>query len=117
MKMLRYTVINRDTIEVDLENNYKVIALAAWNNIKKQYYITLMIHENSVNLWNLVEKAENLPLQSNIKSIKRNMAMLVTNLLTEGFFKYYIERYEYELKCFDRGNTLFEKDRTGTKNV
>lgn len=115
--MLKYKILNRDTIEVNLENNYKIIALAHWDNIKKQYYVTLMIHEKSIDNWSLIEKAENMPIESDIKSIKRDMALLVTNLLTDGFFKYYIDRYEYELKCFEKGNAFFETERLNNKNV
>lgn len=115
--MLRYETINRYTIEVDLQNDYKVIALARWHNNEKKYYITLMIHEQSVDNWSLIEKAERIQLKSDVKSIKKDMAALVTDFLTEGFFKEYIERYEYELKCFDRGNELFEKERMDTGNV
>lgn len=115
--MLRYEIINRDTIEVDLQNDYKVIVLARWNQKEKKYYVTLMIHEQSVDNWSLIEKAEQIPIVSDVKSIKKDMATLVTNLLTEGFFKKYIERYEYEMKCFDRGNELFEEERMGIKNV
>ena len=28
-----------------------------------------------------------------------------------GYFDYFVERYEYELKCFERGNELFEMER------
>lgn len=112
--MLRYEIINRDTIEVDLQNDYKVIAIARWSRKENKYYVTLMIHEKSVDNWSLIEKAERIPLESDVKSIKKDMAALVTNLLTEGFFNEYIERYEYELKCFDRGNTFFEEERLNT---
>lgn len=112
--MLRYEIINRDTIEVDLQNDYKVIAIAKWSRKENKYYTTLMIHEQSVDIWSLIEKAERIPLESDVKSIKKDMATLVTNLLTNGFFKEYIERYEYELKCFDRGNTFFEEERLNT---
>lgn len=115
--MLRYKILNRDTIEIDLENDYKVIALANWNSRTKKYYVTLMLREKSIDNWALIEKAENIELRSNVKTIKKDMAQLVTDFFNKGAFTYYIERYEYELKCFDRGNTLFEKDRTGTKNV
>lgn len=112
--MLRYEIINRDTIEVDLQNDYKVIAIARWNYKKKKYYVTLMIREQSVDNWSLIERPERIPITSDIRSIKKDMAVLVTNLLIEGFFKKYIERYEYELKCFDRGNTFFEEERLNT---
>lgn len=117
IKMLRYGIINRDTIEVDLQNDYKVIALAEWNHKEKKYYVTLLIHEQSVDNWSLIEEPEKIPIESDVKSIKKDMAVLVTNLLTEGFFKEYIERYEYELKCLDCGSELYDKERMGTKNV
>lgn len=115
--MLRYEILNRDTIEIDLENDYKVIALANWNNESKKYYVTLMLREKSIDNWSLIEKAENIELRSNVKTIKKNMAQLVTDLFNKGAFTYYIERYEYELKCFDRGNELFEQERLKKNGV
>ena len=46
-----------------------------------------------------------------------NAAILkkIATLLNEGFFDYYISRYEYELKCFDLGNDVLEKERLGDK--
>lgn len=29
----------------------------------------------------------------------------------ERYFDYFVERYEYELACFERGNELFEQER------
>lgn len=29
-----------------------------------------------------------------------------------GFFEEYIQRYEYEQRCFERGNELFERERS-----
>lgn len=101
--MLRYKILNRDTIEIDLENDYKVIALANWNNESKKYYVTLMLREKSIDNWSLIEKAENIELRSNVKTIRKDITQLVTDLFNKGAFTSYIERYEYELKCFDRG--------------
>ena len=39
----------------------------------------------------------------------------VSTFLEEGFFDKYIERYEYETKCFDIGNEQMEKERLGDK--
>lgn len=33
------------------------------------------------------------------------------------YFDYFVERYEYELACFDRGNELFEKERLAKLNA
>lgn len=32
------------------------------------------------------------------------------------YFDHYVERYKYELKCFERGNELFEQERLEKSN-
>ncbi len=44
------------------------------------------------------------------ESIRQNICRIVEQASLSGFFDYYIERYEYTCKCFDRGNDLFEKE-------
>mgnify|MGYP007130715032 CR=1 FL=1 len=46
-------------------------------------------------------------------SLLINSAVLkqVATFLEDGFFDYYIQRYEYELKCFDIGCEVLEKER------
>lgn len=34
----------------------------------------------------------------------------ISMFLEEGFFDYYIQRYEYEMKCFDIGNDLTDSE-------
>ncbi len=109
--MLKYKILSNNVVEVDLENGYNAVAMANWNNEKKKYFTTLLLHENTVNKWDMLEDAANIEMESDMKTIKRDMAQHVTNLLTNGFFKKYIDRYEYELKCFDKGYEFFEKER------
>ena len=40
-----------------------------------------------------------------------NRVYTTTLFLKEGFFDCYIDRYEYESKCFDVGNDLAESER------
>lgn len=115
--MLRYKIINKETIEVDLENDYIIIAMSHWDNAKQNYYVTLMLRKKNIHNWSLIEKAENIFLETNIKTLKRDMTMFVEKLYNEGFFSYYIERYEYEMKCFDYANELFEQRRLSESNV
>lgn len=109
--MLRYETEANVTVSIDLQNGYSVIAMARWDNEKKKYYTTLLLHENTVSKLDLIEEAVNVEIESDMKTIKRDMAQYVTDLLTDGFFKKYIDRYEYELKCFDRGFEIMEKER------
>lgn len=114
--MLRYKILSNNVVEVDLENGYKVVAMANWNNEKKKYYTTLLLHENTVSKWDMLDDAIDIEMESDMKSIKRDMAQYVTDLLTDRFFKKYIDRYEYELKCFDRGFEIMEKERKCTND-
>ena len=58
---------------------------------------------------------ESVEFNVNYKTINKAILKHVANLLSDGFFDYYIDRYDYELKCFDIGNELFELERLGDK--
>ena len=101
----------KDIITIDLHNDYTVIAIKSWNTNEQKYYVQLMLKENTVDKWDLIEKAESLEFNVDYKIINKAILKHVATLLSDGFFDYYIDRYEYELKCFDRGNSIIEKER------
>lgn len=110
--MLKYTNIATVGISVDLHNDYSVVTFVNWNKENNRYEATFYIKRNDVNLLDLIEKLENVSFQnSDPKSIRTDIANYITALLSDGFFNYYINRYEYEQKCFDKGNEIFEKER------
>lgn len=45
-----------------------------------------------------------------------HQAATVTNDNGEKYFDYFVNRYEYEISCFERGNELFEQERLNKKN-
>lgn len=101
----------KDILTIDLHNDYTVIAIKSWNQDEQKYTVQLMFKENTVNKWDLIEKAESIDFNVDYKIINKAILKHVATLLSDGFFDYYIKRYEYELKCFDRGNELFEEER------
>ena len=105
----------KDILTIDLHNKYTVIAIKLWNLDEQKYTVQLMLKENTVNKWDLIEKAESLEFNVGHKIINSAILKYIATLLSDGFFDYYIDRYEYELKCFDRGNELFEIERLGDK--
>ena len=105
----------KDILTIDLHNGYTVIAIKSWNTDEQKYTVQLMLKENTVNKWDLIEKAESLEFNVDYKIINKAILKHVSTLLSDGFFDYYIERYEYELKCFDIGNEIAEKERLGDK--
>lgn len=110
--MLKYTNIATVGISVDLHNNYSILAFANWNKENNNYEATFYIKRNDIDLLELIKKLENVSFQnSDSKSIRTDIANYITTLLSDGFFDYYINRYEYEQKCFDKGNDIFEMER------
>ena len=115
MQRLKYEKFNNlnDVIMIDLHNGYTVIAITGFNTENRVYTTTLFLKENTIDTWKLIENAENLEFHANHNAINSAILKQVSTFLQEGFFDYYIQRYEYEMKCFDKGNSIYEKERLG----
>lgn len=113
MQRLKYEKFNNsnDVITIDLHNGYTVIAITGFNTENRVYTTTLFLKDNTVDTWKLIENAEHLEFHANQNAINYAILKKVSAFLDEGFFNYYIQRYEYELKCFDIGNDLEESER------
>ena len=115
MQRLKYEKFNNsnEVIMIDLYNGYTVIAITGFNTENRVYTTTLFLKENTIDTWKLIENAENLEFHANHNAINSAILKQVSTFLQEGFFNYYIQRYEYEMKCFDKGNSIYEKERLG----
>ena len=113
MQRLKYEKFNNsnEVIMIDLHNGYTVIAITGFNTENKVYTTTLFLKENTIDTWKLIENAENLEFHANQNTINSAILKQVSVFLEEGFFDCYIQRYEYELNCFDIGNDLIERER------
>lgn len=113
MQRLKYEKFNNsnEVITINLHNGYSVIAITGFNTENRVYTTTLFLKENTIDTWKLIENAENLEFHANHNAINSAILKQVSTFLQEGFFNYYIQRYEYEMKCFDKGNDLVESER------
>jgi len=111
MNKLTYTKIGNDTIAIDLQNGYTIVAMELFNHETKNYEVTFYIRDNTVNILELIEKQEKIKFRADYKIINSAVLKHVATLLSDGFFDYYIQRYGYMMQCFDRGNDLFEEER------
>lgn len=114
LKYERYNGMN-NVITIDLHNGYTVIALIGRN--EEVYDIQLMLKENSIDRWELIDNAEHLTFNTTPDKICSTILKQVSAYLDEGFFDYYIQRYEYDIECANRGNDLFESERMSDTNV
>ena len=115
MQRLKYEKFNNsnEVITIDLHNGYTVIAVTGFDVETKTYITTLFLKENTIDTWKLIENAENLEFHANHNAINSAILKQLSTFLQERFFDYYIQIYEYEMKCFDKGNSIYEKERIG----
>ena len=115
MQRLKYEKFNNsnEVITINLHNGYSVIAVTGFDTENGVYATTLFLKDNTIDTWKLIENAENLEFHANHNTINSAILKQVSTFLQEGFFDYYIQRYEYEMKCFDKGNNIYEKERIG----
>lgn len=113
MQRLKYEKFNNsnDVITIDLHNGYTAIAITGFDSENGVYNTTLFLKDNTVDNWKLVEQSDKLEFHTNQNTINSAILKQVSIFLEEGFFDYYIQRYEYEMKCFDVGNDLSESER------
>lgn len=113
LKYEKYKGLN-NIITFDLHNGYTVIAISAFQKETNVYEVELFLKENTIDRWELIEDAECIAFNTNEKTIYSAILKTISTYLQEGFFDHYIDRYEYELMCFDAGNKLCEE---GKRNV
>ena len=113
MTKLKYEKYNssNNVITIDLHNGYSVIAVSGYDIERELYTTSLFLKVNGIDTWKLIEKAEHLEFNATSQTINMAILKTVSKYLEEGFFDYYIKRYEYESKCFDKVNYYFENKR------
>ena len=108
---LTYTNYNgcKDIIAIDLHNDYTIIAIKSYNVNDHTYTVEFHLKEKHTDMWELIHDAT-ITFDTDYKSINREILKHVATLFADGFYDYFTERYEYDLKCFDIGNNAFSED-------
>lgn len=91
-------------IAVQLKDGYSVRA-----NILREkentYYVTFELGHCEIAKWDCLD-GQLYTIQS--ENINTDVCKLIEEKRDGGFFDRFIERYEYELKCFEIGNDAME---------
>lgn len=95
------------TISVKLpKTDYIVYMMANYSKETDTYHTKLYIVRKDVS--DLVLVDDDYEMKSNFSSIRFDMGEYITEKYNKGFFDYYIDRYEYQQKCFDKGVEFVE---------
>ncbi len=105
------------TVEINLSKwGYKnYIAECAYHFDKHEgkYSLSMWLNRNDMEdrMRLSSKKVDTQYISGTKETIIENICRVVHQACMSGYFDYYVERYEYELKCFERGNELFEMER------
>lgn len=117
MTKLTYKKIGDGVIQIDLLNGYSIIAIELFNYETKKYEVAFCIKGNTVGMIDSIEELEKIEFDATYKTINSAILKYVATLLSNGFLDYYIKRYKYMLKCFDKGDEIFERERMEKANA
>ena len=105
------------TIEINLpeecgHEGYFVECTYKYNKRKEKYLLSMWLKRSDIDSKFKIDSQEvdTQYITSNKYTITRDICTLVEHASLIGFFEEYIQRYEYEQKCFERGNELFERE-------
>lgn len=119
--MLRYE--NKGyIIEINLPKEfgyerYSVECRYKYDKLKEKYSLSMWLKRDDIDDTFKIDSQEidTQYITSSKESIKQDICRIVEQASLSRFFDYYIERYEYTYKCFDKGSELFDEERNGNK--
>lgn len=108
------------TIEINLpeecgHEGYSVECTYQYSKEKEKYLLSMWLKKDDIDDKFKIDSQEidTQYISGTKENIRQNICRIVEQASLLGYFDYYIERYEYTCKCFDKGNELFEKERIG----
>ena len=123
LKELMQPQFKGNTITIELSDfgyeNYIVECAYHFDKHEDKYALSMWLNRSDIEDRMKIssKKVDTQYISGTRETIWENVCRIVHQAATvendEGnrYFDYFVERYEYELACFDRGNELFEKER------
>ena len=105
--------------------NYFVECAYRFDKHEDKYALSMWLNRNDIEDRMMLssKKVDTQYIPGTRETIAENICRIVHHAATiendngVRYFDYFVERYEYELVCFDRGNELFEKERLAKLNA
>jgi len=110
-------------VEIDLSKwgypNYVVECMYYYNRFKNKYSLSMWLNRNDIEDRMMLssKKVDTQYISGTRETIVENICRIVHQAATVEsengvrYFDHFVERYEYELACFERGDELFEQER------
>lgn len=118
-----------NTLEINLSHlgypNYKAECTYYFDKKQNKYALSMWLNRTDIEdrMQLSSKKVDTQYISGTRESIIENICRIVHQAATvsdeesgERYFDYFVKRYEYELKCFECGNELFEIERINITN-
>lgn len=117
-----------NTLTIELSDfgyeNYFVECVYHFDKRKEKYSLSMWLnrHDLEYRMRLSSKKVDTQYISGTRETIAENICRIVHQAATvadengKKYFDHYVERYEYELKCFEWGNELFEQERMAKLN-
>lgn len=118
-----------NTLTIELSNfgyeNYFVECAYHFDKNEGKYSLSMWLNRNDMEdrMRLSSKKVDTQYIPGTRETIIENICRIVHQAATvadkergERYFDHFVERYEYELKCFERGNELYEQERLSRTN-
>ena len=129
LKELMQPQFKGNTITIELSDfgyeNYIVECAYYFDKHEDKYALSMWLNRNDIEDRMMLssKKVDTQYIPRTKETIVENICRIVHHAATiendngVRYFDYFVEIYEYELACFDRGNELFEKERLAKLNA
>lgn len=109
--MLRYDIVANLVLDIKINNGYSVVPFVSWDREKDCYFANFYLRRHGIDKLDMIDDSEYMHVQftSDVKSIKMNITKYVSELNSNKVFEKYMNRNEYELKCFNKGNDFYSQ--------
>ena len=101
-------------MEVKLpETDYSVSCQYRYDKNKEKYSLSMWLKRNDIDDTFKIDSQEidTQYISGDKNTIRNNIVKIIEQAYESNFFDYYIERFEYTYKCFDKGNDFYESER------
>ena len=129
LKELMQPKFKGNTLTIELSDfgykNYFVECAYHFDKPNSKYSLSMWLNRNDIEDRMMLssKKVDTQYIPGTRETIVENICRIVHQAATVEsengvrYFDHFVERYEYELACFDRGNELFEKERLAKLNA
>lgn len=104
--------------------NYIAECVYHFDKCEGKYSLSIWLNRNDIEdrMKLSSKKVDTQYISGTRETIVENICHVIHHIVTvtyengKKYFDPFVERYEYELKCFERGNELFEQERLSKTN-